>query len=135
MPSHFMERAGRVIAKLKLPAGTISPEQLACRGWVAAVGKRIAARARAVTLRDHKLVVEVDDAVWQGHLKVLERQILDRLEEVIGPGIVQGIEYWLAVPRRLPQFAAEPDFRASLTRRDERARSGRVQARRPGNTA
>lgn len=112
-----MERAGRVLARLKLPPGTITPEQLACRGWLAAVGARVAAHARPVRLYEGKLLVEVDDAVWQGHLKVLERQILDRLEEVIGPGIVSGLEFWLAVPRRLPQFAAEPAFRADQTGR------------------
>lgn len=130
-----MERAGRILARLKLPAGTITPEQLACRGWIATVGKRVAAHARPVRLCNGKLLLEVDDAVWQGHLKVLERQILDRLEEVIGPDIVSGLEFWLAVPRRLPQFAAEPDFRADSTSRARNGAPRSLQARRARNSA
>ncbi len=98
-----MERAGRLIARLKLPAGSISPEEVARRAWPAAVGKRIAARTRPAWLTGSRLVVEVEDAVWQRQLAVLKRQILAKLDEVIGSSLVGEIEFRVAVPRRPPQ--------------------------------
>jgi len=98
-----MERAGRLIARLKLPAGSISPEEMARRAWPAAVGKRIAAKTRPASLAGRRLIVEVEDAVWQRQLAVLKRQILERLDEVIGSSVIGEIEFRVAVPRRPPQ--------------------------------
>ena len=98
-----MERAGRLIARLKLPAGSISPEEMARRAWPAAVGKRIAARTRPIQLAGSRLLVEVEDGVWERQLAALKRQILDRLSEVIGASMVADIEFRVAVPRRPPQ--------------------------------
>jgi predicted nucleic acid-binding Zn ribbon protein len=103
-----MERAGRLISKLKLPAGSVSLEDLACAGWPAAVGKRIAAHARAVSLAGNRLVVEVEDLIWQRQLCVLEGQILRRLEEVVGQSVVRKVEFRVSPPRRQPRRAEEP---------------------------
>jgi predicted nucleic acid-binding Zn ribbon protein len=103
-----MERAGKLIAKLKLPKGSISEEALALAAWPAAVGKRIASNTRAISLIGSSLIVEVEDAVWQRQLSVLENQILKKLEEIAGPSIVSEIEFRLVVPRRLPQRAELP---------------------------
>ena len=100
-----MERAGRLISKLGLPAGTVSIEQLACAGWPAAVGKKIAARTRAVFLAGGRLRVEVEDAIWQRQLTVLKFQILKKLEEVLGQGAVKDVEFRVSPRRRLPQRA------------------------------
>ena len=103
-----MERAGRLISKLGLPAGTVSIEQLACAGWPAAVGKKIAARTRAVFLAGGRLRVEVEDAIWQRQLTVLKFQILKKLEEVLGQGAVKDVEFRVSPRRRLPQRAVVP---------------------------
>ncbi len=103
-----MERAGRLISKLGLPAGTVSVEELACAGWPAAVGKKIAARTRAVYLAGGRLRVEVEDAIWQRQLTVLKGQILKKLAEVLGQGAVKDVEFRVSPRRRLPQRAAEP---------------------------
>jgi predicted nucleic acid-binding Zn ribbon protein len=100
-----MERAGRLIARLKLPAGSVAPEGLARAAWPPAVGKRIAAHTRAVSLTGSYLVVEVEDAIWQRQLFTLKSQILKKLEEITGQSIVSDIEFRVAVPRRLPQRA------------------------------
>ena len=63
-----MERAGRVLGKLKLAKQSVSDEELARSAWPAAVGKKIALRTQAVTLVRTRLVVEVEDAVWQRQL-------------------------------------------------------------------
>jgi predicted nucleic acid-binding Zn ribbon protein len=103
-----MERAGRLISKLKLPAGSVSLDELARAGWPAAVGKRIAARARAVSLAGNRLIVEVEDSIWQRQLSVLKKQILRKLEEVLGRSVVVDVDFRVLPRRRLPQLA-EPD--------------------------
>jgi hypothetical protein len=95
-----MERAGRLIGKLKLCA---APEDLARAAWPVAVGKRIAAHSAAVRLDGSCLVVEVEDAVWQGHLMALRNQIVKRMEDVLGSALVGGLVFWPMLPRRMPQ--------------------------------
>lgn len=102
-----MERAGKLLAKLKLPAGSITPRDLAVALWAEAVGPRIAARTRALTLISRRLVVEVDDEVWRRQLSTLEGQILQRLAKVAGAGVAEEIEFRLPV-RRKPVKTAEP---------------------------
>ena len=77
-----MERAGRLIGKLKLPKAVLDPESMARSAWPAAVGKRIAARTRAVKLVRHSLVVECEDAVWQRQLNTLKYQTQSLSDEV-----------------------------------------------------
>ena len=101
-----MERAGKVLAKLKLSAA-ISADQLAFAAWPAAVGERIAVHAAPKALVRGSLVVEVEDAIWQKQLFHLRFDILAKLTEVLGSGIVTDLEFRLAgaVPRRPPQSA------------------------------
>jgi predicted nucleic acid-binding Zn ribbon protein len=101
-----MERAGKALAKLKLSAA-ISPDQLAFAAWPAAVGKRIAAHACPKALVRGSLVVETDDAIWQKQLFHLRYDILAKLSEVLGSGIITDLEFRMAgaAPRRPPQSA------------------------------
>jgi hypothetical protein len=98
-----MERAGRLIHKLKLPGGAVSNEDLARAAWAVAVGPRIAAHTRAVALVRTRLVVEVEDAVWQRQLFTLRYQILHRFAEIAGAGIADQVEFRVMIPRRGPQ--------------------------------
>ena len=95
-----MERAGRLIGKLKLG---VTSEELARAAWPVAVGKRIAAHSEAVTLYGTRLLVEVEDPVWQGHLRTLESQIVKRMEQVLGVELVAGLIFRPMIPRRMPQ--------------------------------
>jgi predicted nucleic acid-binding Zn ribbon protein len=95
-----MERAGRLIGKLRLCA---TSEELARAAWPVAVGKRIAVHAVAVALDGSSLIVEVEDVVWRRHLVTLRDQILKRLYEVMGTGAVRSLEFRLMLPRRMPQ--------------------------------
>ncbi len=103
-----MERAGRLISRLKLPAGSVCLEELACAGWHTAVGKKVAAHTRAISLAGNHLTVEVEDAIWQRQLYVLKGQILKRLEEILGPSVVREIEFRVSPRRRLPGRAEAP---------------------------
>jgi predicted nucleic acid-binding Zn ribbon protein len=101
-----MERAGKALAKLKL-SDAISPDQLAFAAWPAAVGKRIAVHACPKALVRGSLVVEAEDAIWQKQLFHLRFDILAKLTEVLGSGIVSDLEFRIArvTPRRPPQLA------------------------------
>lgn len=101
-----MERASRLLRKLHLPADSISTEDLAARAWPLAVGRTVAAHSRAVRMVRTRLVVEVEDRIWQRQLFTLTRQILANLEKTLGQGVVEDIEF-IAMPRkRGPQRAA-----------------------------
>ncbi len=107
-----MERASKVLGKLNLPAGTVTQEAMVCAAWASAVGKKIAAHSRAAKLVRARLVVEVEDAIWQRQLFVLRGQIVRKIDESVGAGIVEDIEFRVA-PRRLgPQRAAYSTVRA-----------------------
>ena len=99
-----MERAGKSLAKLKL-SDAISQDDLARAAWPAAVGKRIAARAAAKSLVRGSLIVEVEDGIWQKQLFYLRYQILAKLQEVLGAGVITDVEFRIATPRRPPQTA------------------------------
>jgi len=94
-----MERAGRVVGKLKVT----TEEQLAQAAWAQAVGKKIAGHTGNVSLVRDRLIVEVEDAIWQRQLFTLRRQILARIEQVMGTNLIQELELRIAVPRRGPQ--------------------------------
>jgi hypothetical protein len=101
-----MDSAAKVIRSMALPAGSISAEEVACQAWATAVGKRLAMHARATRLVRTKLVVDVEDAVWQKQLFCLSKQILRNLERRLGAGLVDDVEFRI-MPRRIePQRAA-----------------------------
>src|SRR5579859_6171794 len=104
--SDNMERANKVLGSLSLPAGAVTPEAMVCAAWAGAVGKKIAAHTRAAKLVRAHLIVEVQDAIWRRQLFVLRAQIRRKIDESIGAGVVEDIEFRVT-PRRLePQRAA-----------------------------
>ena len=90
-----MERAARVLGKM----GVAGEEKLAQAAWPLAVGRRLASRTGPVHLEGRRLVVSVQDAIWQSQLFALREQILKRLEEVLGRRLVTALEFRVAVPR------------------------------------
>ena len=97
-----MERAGRVLGKLKLAKHGVSDEEMARAAWPVAVGEKIANRTNPVGLVRTRLVIEVEDAVWQRQLWTLRDQILNRLEQALGRRAVQELEFKIAPPRMKP---------------------------------
>jgi hypothetical protein len=103
-----MEHAGRSFARSKAARACLTPEERACAAWPAAVGKRLAGRARAVTLVRERLVVEVEDALWQRNLYSLRFQILENLAACLGEDSPRDIEFRIGVPRRPPMREETP---------------------------
>lgn len=100
-----MERASKLIRGLKLPGETFNAEELARAAWEPAVGKKIAGHARATRMVRTRLIVEVEDKVWQRQLFSLTPHILRNLEKNLGRGIVEDLEFRIVPRRREPQRA------------------------------
>jgi hypothetical protein len=103
-----MERASKLIRGLGLPGETITPEEIACGAWAAAVGKKIAAHTRPARMVRSRLIVEVEDRVWQRQLFALTAHILRNLEKGLGPGMIEDVEFRVVPRRREPQRAELP---------------------------
>jgi predicted nucleic acid-binding Zn ribbon protein len=103
-----MERAGRLIGKLKLNSQTPSlddPELRARAAWKVAAGKKIAEHTRATALVRGSLVVEVEDQIWQRQLKTLSEVLVRNLEKALGEVLVTDIDFRPMPRRRAPQRA------------------------------
>jgi predicted nucleic acid-binding Zn ribbon protein len=97
-----MEPASKVIQKLKLPKDTISDGELAAGVWRRAAGVKIAAHTHASRMVRGRLIVEVEDRVWQRQLFALTPQILKNLAKHLGPGVVEDLEFRVVPARREP---------------------------------
>jgi predicted nucleic acid-binding Zn ribbon protein len=95
-----MEIASRLIRGLRVGGEPVTDEQLACAAWPRSVGKSIAAHTRAARMVRTRLVVEVEDHIWQRQLFTLSGQILRGLEKNLGRGVVEDVEFRV-VPRRI----------------------------------
>jgi predicted nucleic acid-binding Zn ribbon protein len=113
-----MERAGRLLSKLKPAQRALTREQMAAAAWTAAVGKRLANRTRPAGMVRDRLVVEVEDSLWQRNLHALRGQILTRLEELLEDNAPREIEFRIGVPRRPAQSAATARPAAALDEAD-----------------
>jgi hypothetical protein len=69
------------------------------------VGKTIAAHTRAVHLVRTRLVIEVEDSIWQRQLNGLSRSVLRNLEKNLGAGLVEDLEFRVVPRRREPRRA------------------------------
>ena len=60
--------------------------------WDDIVGAQIAAHARPLTLADGTLVIAVDEPIWRTQLAYLEVELLSRLDDVVGVGVVTAVQ-------------------------------------------
>jgi len=100
-----MQRLTKVIREFELPGGKVNPETLACGAWRHAVGKKIAAHTQPVKLVRTRLVVEVEDKVWQRQLMSLSGFILRNLARHLGAGLVEELQFKVVPRRREPARA------------------------------
>ena len=101
-----MERASKAIRRLRLSGEPIDDAQVACAAWALSVGRKIAGHTRAARMVRTRLIVEVEDATWQRQLFTLTPQILVKLEQNLGRGVVEQVEFRIVPRRREPQRAA-----------------------------
>jgi hypothetical protein len=103
-----MERASKLIRGLRLPGDTITAEEIACAAWPNAVGRKIAMHTRAARMVRTRLIVEVEDHIWQRQLFALSSHILRNMEKSLGAGMIEDVEFRVAPRRREPQRAELP---------------------------
>jgi hypothetical protein len=101
-----MERAGRLIGKMKLPRELSDPETRVRAAWALAAGKKIARHTRATNLVRDSLIVEVEDYIWQKQLVTLEHFFITNLAEALGEKLVAKIDF-RPMPRRIAPQRAE----------------------------
>lgn len=102
-----MERASKLIRGLRLPGDAMGAEELARAAWGQAVGPKIAGHTRATRMVRTRLIVEVEDKLWQRQLFALTSHILRNLEKSLGPGVVEDLEFRILPRRREPQRAEQ----------------------------
>ena len=100
-----MERAARLLKKNKYSRRMISDDDIIRGLWPLAVGKAIARHTGKLTIVRKTLVVEVEDAIWQKQLFCLSRQIVDRVQKIMGNSDIEEVEFRVGIPRRPPQKA------------------------------
>jgi hypothetical protein len=100
-----MERAARLFNKNSLSRKVFTQEEILRAAWPVAVGKSIAGHTSQVRLVRTKLVVEVEDAIWQKQLHGLRGQILERIHKLTGEASLEDVEFRVRIPRREPQRA------------------------------
>ena len=94
----------------RLGAPTASALGAVFSQWEDAVGPTVAAHAQPVSLADGVLTVAVDQPGWATQLRYLSGDLLVRLREVAGEGVVGRIDIRVDGG---PQKAKRPPFRAS----------------------
>ncbi|WP_166741744.1 DciA family protein [Cumulibacter soli] len=86
------------------PVGTIFGELARTQGWAgdlqrgrvlsqwsSIVGDQLASKAQATSLVDGELEVRTESTAWATQLRSMNRVLLTRIEELVGPGVVRRI--------------------------------------------
>ena len=110
-----MERAARLLNKHKYSRQIIGDDDIVRGLWPSVVGKVIARHTGKITMVRNKLVVEVEDPIWQKQLFCLSKQIVDRMQKLMGSTSVEDVEFRVTIQRKQPQRAE------SIAARSERA--------------
>ncbi len=61
--------------------------------WKAAVGDAVSANASPAAFRGRTLLVHVSNSTWLHHLRFLEKDLIAKLNEAMGQGEVQKIQF------------------------------------------
>jgi hypothetical protein len=101
-----MERASRLLGKLKFPEDSVTLEELARAVWPSVVGKIIARHTRASRMVRSRLIVEVEDQDWQRQLTQMSRHIAERMKTALGGAAIDDVEFRVMIRRRDPGRAS-----------------------------
>ena len=69
--------------------------------WPEVIGPELASRVRAVAVRGSELVVRVEDPAWASQIAWLESRLLERIDDLVGPGRITAVKARVA-PRPGP---------------------------------
>lgn len=85
---------GRLAARLAADRGwteQLSGGQVFAK-WGQLVGEDVAEHAKPITLRDGELLVEADSTAWATQLRLLQRQLLQRIAAGVGKNVVKKLK-------------------------------------------
>ncbi len=83
-----------LLCEIPAPPGTAARER-ALLAWTRAAGEPAASHSRAAGFAGKALLVEADDPAWAQELSLRRAELLSRLEELAGPGVVEEIRFVL----------------------------------------
>jgi predicted nucleic acid-binding Zn ribbon protein len=101
-----MERAGKLLRKLKLAGESVSPEEVVRAAWPEAVGPQIARHTRVGSLKGTLLVIEASDPLFRQNLFSFRPVILKNIAAIAGPGLVTSIRIVVGAVRMPMRRAA-----------------------------
>ncbi len=101
----LMERAGKLLRKLKLAGEILSPEEVVRAAWPEAVGPQIARNTRVGSLKGTHLEIEASDPLFRQNLYSFREVILKNLAGIAGPGLVTSIRITVGTVRMPPRRA------------------------------
>lgn len=83
-----------------LDMGARLREQVALRAWEQIAGRVVASHTTAEAVRDGVLVVSADTPAWANELHMRRGELLTRLAEQVGEGVIREIHFRAGVKRR-----------------------------------
>ena len=92
----------------KQPQKHLPVEEIVRSVWPHLVGRQIAARSQVFQLYRETLIVHVPDRAWQKQLRRLERQLLARVNRLLGQRLVTGMDLRVDASLGAPASSAQP---------------------------
>ena len=89
-PVHVASSMERVLRHLGAPS--VDALETVFGQWPALVGERVAEHAEPVAVENGRLIVRAEDPAWASQLRWLERDLVARVSDALGAGVVTSIE-------------------------------------------
>lgn len=97
-PVDMQRLLDRVVRGMGAPG--VDAVELVFNRWDEVVGTVLAARTRPSALEGGRLVLVADDPAVVSHVRWLERDLIERLDALLGAGRVTGIDVRVTAPGR-----------------------------------
>ena len=111
----------------KQPQKQLPVEEIVRSVWTHLVGRQIAERSQVFQLYRETLIVHVPDRAWQRQLRRLERQLLARVNRLLGQRLVTGMDFRVDASLAAPASSAQPPPRKGPTREEAPARDAQLE--------
>jgi predicted nucleic acid-binding Zn ribbon protein len=94
------EKAGEILDRLTARMGIAArlEREKAVVLWEGAVGKNIARKAKAVSIRNEILFVVVENSAWLQELSLLKEGIIEKVNSAVGADVVKDIVFRIGKP-------------------------------------
>jgi predicted nucleic acid-binding Zn ribbon protein len=105
------ERAGKILDRLTVKMGIAArlESEKAVVLWGEVVGKNIARRAKAVSVRNRILFVVVQNSAWLQELSLLKEGIIEKLNSLVGKEVIKDIVFRIGNPDKETGNGSEAD--------------------------